>query len=60
MTKKQYNNTYKIFLQKHFDLTEFVPKAIFHTMNMRSKQMHEQSKIQPYPGYYFMSVIDGQ
>jgi hypothetical protein len=44
MTKRQYNNACKIFLQKHFDLTEFVPKAIFHTMNMWPKQMHEKRK----------------
>jgi len=31
ITKNQYNETSKFFLQKHFDLTDFVIKAIVHT-----------------------------
>ncbi len=60
ITEKQYNKAGKFFLQKHFDLTEFVPKAIFHTMNIRPKEIHEQNTIQPGHGYDFTSATSGQ
>ena len=60
ITKKQYNRAINFFLQKHFDLTEFVLKAIFHTVNIRPKEMHEQNMIQPGHRYYFTSATSGQ
>ena len=59
ITKNQYNKASKFFLQKHFDLTEFVPKAIFHTMDIRPIEMNEHNIIQPGPGYYFTPATGG-
>jgi len=44
ITKKQYNRAGKFFLQKHFDLTEFALKAIFHTMDIRLKEIQSREK----------------
>jgi hypothetical protein len=59
ITKKQYNRADKFFLQKHFDLTEFVTKAIFHTMSIRPKEIHKQNIIQPGHEYYYTSATGG-
>jgi len=59
ITKKQYNEASKFFLQKHFELTDFVPKAIFHTKDIRPKETYKEKIMQPGSGYYFTSAIGG-